>query len=100
MPVTTNLVSDYALDETSGNATDSVSAVTLTDHASVGSNTGKIGSKCRTFNGTTQYLSQSGNPGYGATSGAPFTYVFWFNATTVAPTDQQFLGFFDGTHLF
>lgn len=58
MSLSTSLVELWKLDEASGNASGAVNSLTLTDTGTVGSGTGVI-SNCRTFNGSSQYLSRA-----------------------------------------
>lgn len=61
MALSDNLVVYYALDEASGNATDSLGANDLTDNNTVGSDTG-IQSNCRSFaSASSEYFSRADN---------------------------------------
>ena len=60
MPLTTNLVSYWKLDESSGNAADSVGGNTLTNNGTVTYSAGKI-NNAADFDGSTDYLSKTDN---------------------------------------
>lgn len=77
MALADNIISYWKLDEASGNAADSVGALTLTNNNSVPYGTGKINNGAVFNNGTTQSLS-SGGPAFGAAG----TIAFWFFAPT------------------
>jgi hypothetical protein len=80
MALADGLISYWALDEASGNATDSHDENTLTDNNSVGSTTGKIGG-CRSFSGS-NYLSRASNSTL-QTGDIDFTVTGWFNPNSV-----------------
>src|SRR4051812_28482140 len=60
-PLLTNLVSDWKLDESSGNAIDSLGTNTLTANSAPGSVAGKVNG-ARNFDGTNQFFSIPTNP--------------------------------------
>lgn len=98
MAVIDNLVSYWALDEASGNATDAHGSNTLTDNASVGSTTGKV-SGCRDFeNGSSQYFSHSDNSDLSLGADQDFTWAGWVqlestggNRSFIAKSSDDFL---------
>lgn len=98
MALTDNLLSYYRCDEASGNLLDAHGSVTFTDNNTVGATTGKILGG-RSFNGTNEYFSRSGNFGGGAASGGAFSVSLWLT-TDQAARVQQVIGRFAGGKLF
>ena len=79
--LTTNIVSYYKLDESSGNAADSVGGVTLTNNGSATYSAGKINNGVSLSGSASQYLSASDN----ATTDTPTTAITvagWYKATS------------------
>ena len=81
MSLTDNIVSYWKLDESSGNAVDSVGSYTLTNTNTVGYATGKInnGADFGAIN-TNKDLRNTAN--LGMLFSTSFTYNFWMNVTT------------------
>jgi hypothetical protein len=75
-----NLAVYWKLNEASGDASDSIGSLYLSDNNSVGSTTGKIGNG-RSFNGSTQYLSHASNSTL-ETGDIDFTIAAWVKLNT------------------
>ena len=78
MAVIDDLVAYYALDEASGNATDSHGSTTLTDNNTVGASTGVV-SGSRLFTRASQERLTSTSP---PITSVPVTIAMWVKATT------------------
>jgi hypothetical protein len=78
-----NLLGWYALEEASGNRSDShTTARTLTDNNTVGSATGKIGDAASFVAANTEYLSRSSD--ITTALGSGFSVAFWFKTSGAA----------------
>jgi hypothetical protein len=78
MALTDNLIAYWKLDETSGNAADSVGSNTLTDNNTVGTAAGKVGT-CRDFeSSSTEFLSITDNADL-SFGNEDFTITGWIN---------------------
>lgn len=87
MALTTNLVAYWKLDESSGNASDSVGSYTLTNNNSVSYATGKInnGADYGSSN-TTKSLSTTNNFGI---NGSSMTFAGWIKVSSQPPTNDN-----------
>lgn len=87
MSLATNLVSYYKLDESSGNASDSVGSNTLTN-ANVTYATEKINNGA-VFNGSNAQLTSASNATLSFTNN--FAIAFWFKATNLSQSNVYLL---------
>lgn len=92
MALTDNLVSYWKLDESSGNAADSVGSNTLTNNGSTTYSTGKINNGA-VLNANTKYLSIADASQSGLDLTTAFTFSFWINVTK--PTNGVTISFID-----
>lgn len=88
--LTANCVSQYKLNEASGNALDSIGGYNLTQNGTSGSTVGKI-NLCRTFDGSC-YFNRTPNAAQSPAS-KDFSYSVWFYLGTVAAGTRQILSY-------
>lgn len=81
VPLSTNLVSYWKFDESSGNASDSVGSNTLTNVNSTSFATGKIGNGADLELSSSNYFYKEDNSSLDITNN--LSYSFWFKAETV-----------------
>lgn len=82
MALTDNLVSYWKLDESSGNAADSVGSNTLTNNGTITYSASKINNGANLVAASSQYFSKTSQTGL-AFSGGSFSLAFWTNPTSL-----------------
>lgn len=78
MALSTNLVAYYALDESSGNAIDSLGSNDLTDNNTVGSGTGKVSGARHFTKASSQYFNHADNATL-SVGDIDWSIIAWFN---------------------
>jgi len=86
MALDTSLISYYKLDESSGNATDSVGSNTLTNNNSVTYSTGKINNGANFVRASSQYLSKVDDTSLDLS--ANMSVSFWLNLSSLPGTNE------------
>lgn len=110
MVTTTNLISYWKLDETSGNRADSHGANTLTDNFTVGNTTGKISNAADFIDTNTEFLSVADNADFSYSGAEDRSISLWFKPDSVSgvntiiskwanSTDQEYILYTNGTSL-
>lgn len=89
MALTDNLVSYWKLDESSGNAADSVGSNTLTNVNTATFSAGKINNGISLSSSSSQYFTASDNASLNIT-GASFTISMWLKLTSQPATNTGF----------
>lgn len=84
----TNLISFWSLEEASGQRNDSRGTNHLSDNASVGQTTGKVGNAAQFVGASSQYLDVADNASL-SVAGTSFSFAFWTNL--VSPTTAQYM---------
>jgi hypothetical protein len=87
MALTDNLLSYWKFDESSGNASDSVGGLTLTNNGTATFTAGKI-NNCATLNGSSQYFSNTDPASMDGMS--QFSASFWLNPSSLVVDQQPF----------
>ena len=90
MSLTTNLVAYYKLDESSGNAADSVGSNTLVN-TGVTYSAGKINNGA-VFNGSSAYMTDASFP----TVTGSYTVAFWFKPASLGSGNRMFASWANG----
>lgn len=86
MALTTNLVSYWKLDESSGNAADSVGSNTLTNNNTATFSAGKINNGANLASASTQYFSIADASQTGLDLSGDFTFNLWYKLTDLSAT--------------
>lgn len=90
-PGTTNLISWWSFDETSGNRADSHGSNTLTDVNTVGYTTGKKSNAANIVDANNEYLSVNSNTGLRIDGHQAATFAGWFYLPTVPDAQGTFV---------
>lgn len=90
-PGTTNLISCWSMNETSGTRADSYGTNSLTDNNTVDYNTGKQGNAASFTSANSEYLSHADNASL-STGDIDFTIGGWFYITSLADAENDILG--------
>lgn len=91
MALTTNLVSYWKLDESSGNAADSVGSNTLTNTNTVTYSAGKINNGAKYVRTSSQYHSITNASQTGLGIIGDLSIGFWMKPTTITPPSTYFM---------
>ena len=89
MALTDSLVAYYKLDESSGNASDSVGGYTLTNNGTTGYESAKINNGANFANTNTKYLRRTEANVFGLTSNQNTSVSLWFKIVSEANQDGE-----------
>jgi hypothetical protein len=99
MALTDSLIAYWKLDETSGNAADAHDSKTLTDHNTVGYDTGKVYTNAREFTASSsEYFDRAADSDLGG--GEDFTFAGWFYMNSQAPESPDYYFIVDEAYAY